>query len=222
MGENDGTEIRLRFPTLELYSALHGGALSLGGRPLSASEWEDALFIFESSINYDKVRIVSAVVANAPTTLGNTIRIGMDGKITRKTLIHELGHIWQYQTKGTSYISNSLCAQVSATISAGTRNAAYEISEDELKRTTSIHQLSAEKQAVIIETFYADPSVRSNAKYQKFIGEVRAARPLPEAIIQEEAAFGPGLGRNIFDSPTYTGQDVAGTVPIIRLEFDLF
>ena len=222
MGENDGNKTRLRFPTLELYSALHGGALSFGGRPLSASEWADALFIFGSSINYDKVRIVTAIVANAPTTLGNTIRIGMDGKITRKTLIHELGHIWQYQTKGTSYISNSLCAQVSASVSAGTRNAAYVISADELKRTTSIHQLSAEKQAVIIETYYADKSVRSNAKYKKFIEEVRAARPLPEKIIQEEAAFGPGLGRNVFNSPDHTGQNVTGTVPLIRLEFDLF
>jgi hypothetical protein len=211
--------VRVRFPTLELFSALHGNALSLGGRALSHEERQDATFIFQSSIDLDKVRIVHAVVANAPTTLGNYIRIPMDGSIDRRTLIHELTHVWQYQTKGTQYISDSVWHQVGATISTGSRNAAYVVTEADL-RVSSINSLPAEKQAVIVETFFADPSVRSDPNYARFIEQVRRATPLPESLILEEAAFGPGGGRrNIFEDPLRPGRDAPGTVPILRIEF---
>jgi hypothetical protein len=68
--DSAASPVRLRFPTLELYSALHGGSLSLGGRPLGRIERKEAEFIFGASIDLNKVRIVRAVVANAPTTLG--------------------------------------------------------------------------------------------------------------------------------------------------------
>lgn len=219
MGNGDTKGPRLRLPTLELYSALHGGSLALKGRPLTLKERKDAEFVFKASIDLDKVRVVNALVANAPTTLGNYIRVGMDGKVSRTTMIHELAHIWQYQTKGTSYISNSLCAQVTATVKKGTRNAAYTVTKEDLKKANSIHDLPAEKQAVVIETYFAHPSVRTDAKYKKFINEVQSARPLPEALILEEAAFGPNIGKSILDSPNYKGQDATGTVPLIRLEF---
>lgn len=216
MGDSD---VRLRFPTLELFSAMHGGALSLGGRPLSTSERNDAVFIFQSSIDLDKVRIVNAVVANAPVTLGNFIRIGMDGRISRQTLIHELGHIWQFQTMGTGYISNSLCHQVSGAIATGSRNAAYEITEADL-RSRSIYDLPAEKQATIIEYYYADPNLRTDPVYIRFIAQVRSARPLPESMILEEAAFGPGRGRqDMFRDVGGQRDNAPGTVPLFRLEF---
>jgi hypothetical protein len=215
MGDSD---IRLRFPTLELYSALHGNSLSLGGRPLSQNERRDAAFIFQSSIDLDKVRIVYAEVVNAPTTLGNYIRIPMDGAISRRTLIHELAHIWQYQTKGTGYISDSLYHQISATIATGSRDAAYEVTEADL-RVSSIHDLPAEKQATVVETFYASAAARTDRNYLRFIGQVRSARPLPENIILEEAAFGPGGGRNMFEDPSRPGSPATGTVPIFRIEF---
>jgi hypothetical protein len=213
------SQVRVRFPTLELFSALHGNALSLGGRPLTKSEREDATFVFQTSIDLDKVRVVHAVVANAPTTLGNFIRIPMDGSIDRTTLIHELTHVWQYQTKGTQYISDSLWHQVGATITTGSRNAAYVVTEADL-RVRSIHNLPAEKQAVIVETFFADPGSRSDPNYQRFIEQVRRASPLPESLILEEAAFGPGGGRrDLFEDPTRPGGSAPGTVPIIRIEF---
>ncbi|HYP26015.1 MAG TPA: hypothetical protein VE262_04785 [Blastocatellia bacterium] len=212
-------QVRVRFPTLELFSALHGNALSLGGRPLFHEERRDAEFVFEHSIDLDKVRVVHAVVANAPTTLGNFIRIPMDGSIDRQTLIHELAHVWQYQTKGTQYISDSLWHQVGAAIGSGSRNAAYDVTEADL-RARSIHDLPAEKQAVVIETFFADARARTDANYRRFIQEVRRASPLPESLILEEAAFGPGGGRrDLFEDPSRPGGSAPGTVPILRIEF---
>jgi hypothetical protein len=215
----DSSPVRLRFPTLELYSGLHGGSLSLGGRSLGRNERRDAEFVFGSSIDLDRVRIVEAVVANAPTTLGNFIRIPLNGSINRQTLIHELAHIWQYQTQGTQYISDSICHQVGGAVATGSRNAAYVVTPDDLQ-SRSIRDLPAEKQAVVVETYFADPSVRTDPNYRRFIEQVRRARPLPENLVLEEAAFGPGGSRrDLFEEPG-RGRDTApGTVPILRLEF---
>lgn len=215
-----GDDVRLRFPTLETFSALHGNALSFGGRPLYREERRDADFIFGSSVDLDKVRVVHAVVANAPTTLGNYIRIPMNGTIDRRTLIHELTHIWQYQTKGTAYISDSLFHQAAATITTGSRNGAYQVTEADLRART-IDSLPAEKQAVVVETFFADPNVRTDANYMRFIEQVRRARPLPESIILNEAMFGSGGGRTdiLREGESRSDGRNQGTVPILRLEF---
>ena len=159
-----------------------------------------------------------AEVANAPVTLGNYIRVPMDGSISRQTLIHELGHIWQYQTQGTAYISDSIYHQTAATIRTGSRDAAYTVTAQDLQ-SRSIHNLNAEQQATVIETFFADVSVRNDPNYVRFMREVRSARPLPEAMILEEAAFGPGGGRNMFEDPSSGRDRASGTVPLFRLEF---
>ena len=143
----------------------------------------------------------------------------MDGSIDRRTLIHELTHVWQYQTKGTRYISDSILHQVGAAIATGSRNAAYIVTADDL-RARSIHDLPAEKQAVVVETFFADPSVRTNSDYQRFIGQVRRATPLPESLILEEAAFGSGGGlRDLLEDHSRPGESAPGTIPILRIEF---
>jgi hypothetical protein len=111
----DGVEVRL--PTLEVYLATQGSVFAERGRSLTLRERELAFPIFGNSLNYGAVRIAVAPIANAPTTLGNTIRIsallGRPG-IPEHTLIHELSHIWQFQTRGTRYISNSLCPVASS------------------------------------------------------------------------------------------------------------
>jgi hypothetical protein len=136
-----------------------------------------------------------------------------------RTLIHELTHIWQYQTMGTSYISDSVYHQVAASVGSGSRNAAYDVTEEDLRAKT-LTSLPAEKQAVIVENYYAQAALREDANYRRFIEQVRRARPLPESLVLEEAAFGPGMGqRNILDDPTRTADGSPGTVSIFRLEF---
>jgi hypothetical protein len=41
-------------------------------------------------------------------------------------LIHEMGHVWQYQNGGLDYIPSSLIPQIAAGISGQSRNAAYD------------------------------------------------------------------------------------------------
>lgn len=168
---------RSRFPRLAPLEALatqFAGALSSDTRALTTDERADATEVFGGSLDLDSVRIVRASVANAPTTLGNTIRIPRAGGLDRAVLIHELAHVWQYQTKGTAYISDSAWHQVGALLATGSRNAAYDLTEEDLS-AESIHDLPAEKQAVIIESWFASPGLRADPTYARFLAEVRTS-----------------------------------------------
>jgi hypothetical protein len=65
----------LRFPTLEVFVALHGDQLTEGARGLTEHQLELTRPIFGNSIAYDLVRVCVASIANAPTTLRNFLRI---------------------------------------------------------------------------------------------------------------------------------------------------
>lgn len=206
-------EVRLRLPTLEIFGIKSGAALSVGaGMPLLPDEKKDARAVFKDSLNLEPIRIVTAVVANAPVTLGNIIRKKPNELMSRGVLIHELTHVWQFQTQGTAYISDSAYHQTIGTITTGDRNAAYSYSIEPGK---SFYDYTAEQQAMIVQTWFEDPGKQIVPEYRRLIEELRQARPISRSLIVEEAAFGPGMGaaRNLPD----TG--FAPTVPLLRLEW---
>jgi hypothetical protein len=223
-----GTE--LRFPTLEVFAALHGDLGSREGLPLTPDQIDLARPIFGASIAYGLVRLVVAAVANAPTTLGNFIRISSEDRrngVPSSTLIHELTHVWQFQTRGMRYMSNSLCQQMTAIIKKGDRNFAYDLTGKEIMEAGSIDRLPAEKQAMLVELWFLDQTMvfpdnalpqrlRDNAVCQSMIGEIQAARPLALGQIIDEAAFGPGNHR-AFLPPAHEPEDQP--VPLLRFEF---
>jgi hypothetical protein len=71
------------------------------------------------------------------------------------TLVHELVHVWQYQKNGGAYISDSLWHQSKALLTEGSRGGAYDVT---LVPGRSIHEYTAEQQAVIVEWAFADPA----------------------------------------------------------------
>jgi hypothetical protein len=96
--------------------------------------------VFKDSIDYSEITITrdSMLSIGAPKTTGNTIHlpsvwgadlfVGDSMQLTQaglETLIHEMGHVWQYQNGGLAYIPESLWAQLKARIGAGKRDAAY-------------------------------------------------------------------------------------------------
>ena len=151
--------------------ALHD-ALSWDARPLTADEREDARSVFGDPIDLEPVRLVTTWIANSPVALGNTIRVGGDGSIERSTLIHELAHVWQFQSSGTSYISDSVIQQLSSLIRTGSRREAYCVKPEDLT-AASIADLPVEKQAMVIETYYSLPAARADARYSRLIEGVR-------------------------------------------------
>jgi hypothetical protein len=163
---------RIRLPALEALATRFSGAFARDTRALTCDERDDAISVFGDALDLDPIRIVSTSIVNSPTCLGNIIRVAGGGEIDRITLIHELAHVWQYQTRGAEYISDSAWHQVSAALTTGSRQAAYLISFDDLA-AASIFDLPAEKQAVIIERWFADPGLRVHADYRRFLSEVR-------------------------------------------------
>lgn len=144
--------VNIRFPSWELFSFKHRKSLTLGDqRGLNNEEYLLVEPIFKNAIDYSRVRIVRALVANNPTVLGNLIRRWKPGRISPTILIHELGHVWQYQTKGLQYISSSACEHIKDFFNKGSTTLFAAV---KIKTGTSIYGYTAEEQANIITDFY--------------------------------------------------------------------
>ncbi len=207
--------VTVRIPILERLSDDLGGTLGRSGQRLTSQEVGIARPVFGDSIDYDAVRVVVTTIVAAPTTLGNNIR-APHRVMEDWVLIHELTHIWQYQTQGTRYISSSACAQLQAAISSGDRNAAYSYTPGE----RSIYDYPAEQQASIVEDWYKNRSLRKDANYERYIAQVRSARPTMTAQERyNEAMFGDtGRGRRGIPPPP-SGLEPSGTTPLFRVEW---
>jgi hypothetical protein len=208
------------------------------GRGLYSEERRLVQEVFGHSIDITRVRIVEARIANAPTTLGSQIRIAPGFTFTssadRGTLIHEMAHVWQYQTRGTSYISDSIYHQMSHALATGDRNAAY--FNYRLGREKTIHDYPAEEQAQIIQDYY-EISVRYKGStnpptwvqqrqpdlsiYEVLIQQVRQALPLPETAIYERSLMTlPGAG--VAPPHPWDREGMRPIVPLLEYRFDFF
>ena len=183
---------RIRIPPLELLAALHGGAFAGVARELTAPERLLLEQVFADSLNLDSIRIAETPIANSPTTLGNTIRVRKGACLPDSVLVHEAMHVWQFQTQGTAYVSDSAFHQGVALLRTGSRDAAYQV---QLVPGASILEYTAEQQAMIVENAFLFEEWRSHPEVARLMEEVRAARPKPFETILEEA-YGSEPGRH--------------------------
>jgi hypothetical protein len=202
----------VRFPTLEI-SALRGQQAFATSRPspLTSAEAQIGRAIFGSSIDFSRVRVAPSPVIAAPTTLGDTIRVPPSYVMPPHVLVHELTHIWQYQTKGSAYISDSAFHQSAAWLTSAIKSGVSQASRGGAYTPTivpgkSFHSYPAEQQATIVEQYYLYPSLASHPDYQRMIAEVRASRPRPASLAfdVEEAA---GLPPRQFAMPPRPGGE---------------
>ncbi|MDP3792917.1 MAG: hypothetical protein Q8Q89_04295 [bacterium] len=171
------------------------GANYSGSRPLSEKEKNIAKSIYKNEIDLDKVKLVFDTVYCKDSTkvLGNTIHFntntwGLDIKeadsadfdpLTYKyLLIHELGHVWQYQTKGWGYIPKSLIAQGVARIRTGSRSNAYNW-EDRLFEGKKWEELNPEEQAESISDYfyYRELGDQASSEQSDFIKKLECFIP---------------------------------------------
>jgi hypothetical protein len=209
--------VRLRFPVLETLAYQYGWAFG-HSRSLNDGERREASEVFGNSLDLDAVRIVTTTFAAAPTTLGDYIR--SIGSMSTATLIHELTHVWQYQHGGGAYISDSLCHQVAAWATTGSRNAAYDVT-DIVRPAKTFSNYTAEQQAMIVEVYYAVPDARDDAVYQALIEEMRRQPPAPAAarqrLIYEEGLFGPTHDLRGDELPE--DRRLPPIMPLLRIDF---
>ena len=140
------------------------------------------------------MRVVETRILNAPTTLGNQIRVppGWIFLDNKPVLVHEMGHIWQFQTRGTSYVTDSVFHNASGQIATGDRNVAY--MNYRLRPDSNISDFTAEEQATIIGDYYEMTRIYQNASpppdwvtvrrpdlpiYERLIQQVRSTSPRP-------------------------------------------
>jgi hypothetical protein len=80
-----------------------------------------------------------------PFTLGNTIYLKDDRSL--QTLVHEMGHVWQFQNGGSEYALNSLFTQAKDGVQA-----TYDWRHDVPQ--TAWEDLGAEKQAALLDAAF--------------------------------------------------------------------
>ena len=213
-----GDTINIRVPVIEIFATQYGNAFTKNSGVLRPEERALAVDVFQQSINYDVVRVVTAQFAAAPTTLGNNIRILPGYEIDSDTLIHELTHIWQFQTKGNSYVSNSLIHQTACIITGGDRNAAYEY---KIVPGQSISKYNVEQQAMIVQDYFSKPLLKNDPDYIRLITEVRNGRPvLTDQDRYLESLYGTQYqNQRYFDPIPPGGNRSNNTATILRVEF---
>ncbi len=122
------------------YGVIYYGTHYPNPRSLTQEERAYAELIYGDSLDYDAVQVYidSPYTTFASLTLGNSIHLkstdlGADtaSDVTRSSegrfsLIHELGHVYQYQQSGWDYLKNSFVFQFRAYIQTGSRTNAYD------------------------------------------------------------------------------------------------
>jgi hypothetical protein len=215
-----GKAVLLRLPTWELSASRNVEMLAGPAHRLSDEDIAAAKDIFGDSIDYDAVRFVNAKdnVADFSQVWGETIRVSPGG-LTPAKLMHELTHVWQYQTSGLGYISDSFVAQICAVATDFDRDEAYKYVPDPEK---SFFDYSAEQQAKIVEHYSASAAVRKRPLYQRWMKELRSRKFVPgdrKKLFEEKAA---GLMPSQYTVPPLPGFEpdrVMPGVPQLEIRF---
>lgn len=223
----------VRFPALEHAAIQLSAVTSPLGRGLY--EWELAVIrdVFQRGVDAARVRVVEANVLNAPTTLGNQIRVPYGWSFerdNRPVLVHEVAHVWQYQTQGAGYISDSVYHNASGAIATGNRNVAY--MNYRLTPGSGLLDFTAEEQATIVGDYYEltriyqnDPSPPAWVQlrrpdlplYERLIAQVRSATPRSDAAVyQQDLMNQPQRGVDLGVPPE---RQMAPTMPLVQFRF---
>jgi hypothetical protein len=224
-GERRPSAFMPEMPTVSISAGLMQDAFASHIRPLTQREKDVATPVFRGSVDLERVRVATTRLLNAPTTLGNTIRV--NGSMSDDTLVHELTHVWQYQTSGLRYVSCALAGQAEGAVLHGGRDWTYEF--DPTHVGTHLTDYGPEQQAQIVQyAFLLGKLDETTGFYGPKVAEVRRARPRPQDLgrdIDEVAGLGP---RDRDATPPLTGlggdwrsQEMGGQVPQLQWRFNL-
>ncbi len=216
-------KLAVRIPLLEAAAVAAGPLLTSNSRALVPHERTILTAIFQQSVNLDPIRLVASSLGSRATTWGNYIRAPHKLVLSDSDLVHEATHIWQYQTKGTAYISDSALHQAVRDTSLFLNGVTgfVPLAKDPYDVTVvpgqSFSDYGAEEQAKIVENYFKDGklNVEIDVDVLRMIEEVRKARPLSAHEITQDTWWGPAPPN---ESSNQRGG-TARTVPLIRLEF---
>jgi len=215
----------LRLPNWEMAALLNSGALASPQTKLTEPEKKWAREIFADAVDLEAVRVSFAPSPTGyPMTWGNVIRAVPGQAFDRSTVIHELVHVWQYQTSGMGYLSDSFLKQSCAFITHRDSDYAYHYV---LIAGQSFLAYSAEQQAQIVEDFAVSPDKQKDERYKSLLAELRAHRApavfseADAAVMMEKDAGLPPRGQQPLALPgwetPFNGE--AAKIPQFELRF---
>lgn len=235
LGGRPTSPLTISSPVLE-HVIVQAGQLSAPfGRPLYFEDKQLLDTFFDGSVDTSRIRIVESRIANAPTTLGNQIRVepgkSFASAAAKAILVHETAHVWQYQNHGTRYITCSVYHQIEASVTAGDRNAAYY--NYQLNESRSFSEYPAEQQAQIVQDYYslthlyngpgAAPTWVAQRRpdlphYERLMRQVRSARPRTQVQIYSESLMQP-VRPNLFPPPDDPSGRFVPLMPFLQIDF---
>lgn len=131
-------------------------------RPMTSTEINLARQVFGNSINYHLVRIderalIGPAISNRPYTSLHTINSW--GQMSNDTLVHELVHVWQYETSGAIYMAQALHAQLVGEgyiygKTAGVNQENAEALKAKKEKGVQFANFNREQQAQIVQDFF--------------------------------------------------------------------
>jgi hypothetical protein len=233
-GRND-QPVSVTSPALE-WAAIQASAItSPGGRALYQWELDTLQDIFQSGLDASRIRVVETRILNAPTTLAGQIRVphgwSFDGD-NKPVLVHESTHVWQYQTRGTNYITDSVYHNASGQIATGNRNVAY--MNYQLQPNSNLSDFTAEEQATIVADYYEITRLHQNDAtppqwvvvrrpdlpiYERLIQQVRSAMPLPDTRIYQNSLMNQPQPGFDWSTPGPGGMQAPAVMPLLQVRF---
>lgn len=230
----EDSPVQITSPALQFAAIQLSAITSPIGRALTPTERDIIDDIYQKSVDAGRVRIVEAHILNAPTTLGNQIRVPYGWTFEgarRAVLVHEFGHIWQYQTQGTGYITDSVYHNASGQIATGNRNVAY--MNYQLRDGSNFFDFTAEEQATIIGDYYEITRIYAGVEkppawvdvrspdlpiYEKMIQQVRSATSRSDTkIYSDSLMFQPN--NKMPDLNTRPGEGFTPMIPLVEFRW---
>jgi Domain of unknown function (DUF4157) len=203
--------------------AIIGDLASRRERSLKKEERDYAWDIYHDAVDYDAIRITrgAALSTGAARTLGNSINL-QDEHFVGDTmdlspagmlvLIHEMGHVWQYQNGGLAYIPSSLIPQIVAAARGQSRNVAYDW-RNAARNHIDWADWNAEQQAECISDYNeALRRINAGSGTPRDFQTVTLAEPYIELVRRRIGA--PGSSRRQPDTVNASGAPPAqGSTP---------
>jgi hypothetical protein len=167
-------------------------------RPLTQYEISEASRVFGNAIDYAKVVVAEGSLAaeiisssDNAVTPANTIYFPVGGSASMSWLIHELTHVWQYQTTGWTFDYRSPGAWISGYEYAASGKTREQTLIAARKEGRSLQSFNREQQGDILRDYYKRLKVgQSTDAWQPFVDDVKggsaSATPASRMNVFEE------------------------------------
>lgn len=150
-------------------------------RSLTEHEIRQAKRVFKNALKYGSVTIaessISAKIGSVggyARTVGNTIYFPEGSTRSMALLIHELTHVWQYQTVGWTYAPSAIWAQITEGYSYSDGKTPEQALKDDRAAGKTLYSYNKEQQGDILADYFRRlQETKDVSAWQPFVDDVK-------------------------------------------------